>query len=70
MDPITKEKIKFLSNDSNVSDEDLTKSDGPIALDQLEVALGGRYNFSFDMPTYWSKLLETTGKPCKVIEYK
>ncbi|GAA5803133.1 CRAL-TRIO domain-containing protein [Helicostylum pulchrum] len=70
MDPITKEKIRFLSTDANVEDQDLAKSDGPIALDQLEAGLGGRYNFAFDMPTYWNRLLETTGKPYKVIEYK
>lgn len=70
VDPVTKEKIKFLSTDTNNNDDDLTKSEGPISLDQLEVSLGGRYNFEFDMPTYWNRLLEITGNPYKVIEYK
>jgi hypothetical protein len=36
----------------------------------MEVDLGGKYNFVFDMPTYWENLLKVTGDPYKVIEYK
>jgi hypothetical protein len=36
----------------------------------MEVGLGGLYNFDFDVNVYWDALLEKTGRPYKVIEYK
>lgn len=69
VDPITRNKVKFINTDGTKS-ADVVEIDEYISLKQMEVALGGHYNFAFDMPTYWSSLLKTTGEPYKVIEYK
>lgn len=69
MDPVTRNKVKFINTDGTKS-ADVIDIDDYISLKQMEVALGGHYNFDFDMSTYWSSLLKTTGEPYKVIEYK
>jgi hypothetical protein len=71
IDPVTRNKIKFINLDENkTTTNDLINLDEFIPLKQMEVDLGGEYNFAFDIDTYWNSLLEATGKPYKVIEYK
>lgn len=75
MDPVTKNKIKFVydskdekDNTKNTSNEWVHIQDY-IPPDQLECDFGGRYNFTYELEPYWSSLLEKTGNPYKVIEY-
>ncbi|KAI8638790.1 CRAL-TRIO domain-containing protein [Parasitella parasitica] len=72
MDPVTRNKIKFINSDDNTksTNNDQINIDDYIPLKQMEVSLGGQYNFAFDIDTYWSALLRETGDPYKVIEYK
>lgn len=71
MDTVTRNKIKFINtDDTKTANNDLINMEDYIPLNQMEVDLGGKYNFAFDMPTYWSTLLKVTGEPYKVIEYK
>lgn len=71
MDPVTRNKIKFInSDDTKNTSNDQINMDDFIPLKQMEVGLGGQYNFIFDIDIYWRALLEKTGKPYKVIEYK
>jgi hypothetical protein len=71
MDPVTKSKIKFLSHDEKTTtNENEINLEDYITPKEMEVSLGGQYNFNFDIETYWTRLLEKTGDPCNVIEYK
>ncbi|KAI9487364.1 MAG: CRAL-TRIO domain-containing protein [Benjaminiella poitrasii] len=72
MDPVTRNKIKFINPDDtkqNTNTDQINMKDY-IPLEQMEVSLGGHYNFEFDIDTYWNDLLDKTGKPFKVIEYQ
>jgi hypothetical protein len=70
MDPITRNKIKFLNpEDTKQSNDSQIKLEDYIPPDQMEVSLGGQYNFGFDFDIYWNRLLEKTGDPYKLIEY-
>lgn len=70
MDPVTRNKIKFLnSEDTKQSNDSHIKLDDYIPASQIEVSLGGEYNFVFDINIYWNRLLEKTGNPFKLIEY-
>lgn len=71
MDPVTRNKIKFLNpEDSKQSNDSQIKLEDYIPPNQMEVSLGGEYNFAFDIDIYWNRLLEKTGNPYKLIEYK
>ncbi|KAI9282576.1 CRAL-TRIO domain-containing protein [Sporodiniella umbellata] len=75
MDPVTKNKIKFVHDSKEESDTKSTSNEWVhikdyIEPDQLEVDFGGRFNFLFEIGAYWSSLLEKTGNPYKVIDYK
>ncbi|KAI8354048.1 CRAL-TRIO domain-containing protein [Blakeslea trispora] len=71
VDPITRNKIKFInSGDSKDATNDVVNLEDYIPLEGMEVDLGGKYNFEFEINTYWEKLLEKTGNPFKVIDYK
>lgn len=71
MDPVTRNKIKFInSDDTKATSNDHINLGDCIPLKQMEVGLGGLYNFDFDVNVYWDALLEKTGKPYKAIEYK
>ena len=74
MDPVTKNKIKFVYDANGKQDTKATANEWVhihdyIAPDQLESEYGGDFFFKFDIDTYWDRLLETTGKPYKVIDY-
>ncbi|KAI8997502.1 CRAL-TRIO domain-containing protein [Pilobolus umbonatus] len=71
MDPITRNKIKFINpDDTKECTNDLVNLKDHIPLDHFEVDLGGSFNFEYKANVYWSKLLERTGNPCNIIEYK
>ncbi|KAG1343435.1 hypothetical protein G6F62_004790 [Rhizopus arrhizus] len=64
MDPVTRNKIKFINDDSSKSNSpDVISMEDCIDSNQIETSLGGKYNFSFDISTYWKALLEKTDKP-------
>ncbi|KAI7866510.1 CRAL-TRIO domain-containing protein [Spinellus fusiger] len=74
MDPITKQKIKFVYDEDGKSDSKSTSNDWVSLLDyvpknQLETDFGGDYHFAYDVETYWNELLDSTGRPHKLIEY-
>ncbi|KAI9306925.1 CRAL-TRIO domain-containing protein [Cunninghamella echinulata] len=74
MDPVTKNKIKFVYDAGGKSDTKATTNEwvhlkDHISSDQLETDFGGDYHFKFNIDTYWKKLLEYTGSPYKVIDY-
>jgi hypothetical protein len=62
MDPVTRDKIKFIDDSLHLKEY--------IPLASMESELGGTYSFSFDIDIYWKRLLEVTGNPCKLIDYK
>jgi hypothetical protein len=74
MDPVTKNKIKFV-HDGNQEKESKNTSNEWVHLEeyiepnQLECDFGGRFNYSYQLEPYWNKLLEKTGSPYKYIEY-
>lgn len=71
MDPVTKAKIRFINtDDTKEADSGFSNLEDYIPLDQMEVELGGKYNFAFDISSYWSSLLKVTGEPFSAIEYK
>ncbi|KAI8333204.1 CRAL-TRIO domain-containing protein [Choanephora cucurbitarum] len=71
VDPVTRNKIKFInSGDSKDATNDVVNMEDYIPLDNMEVDLGGKYNFEYEVNAYWQKLFEYTGNPFKVIEYK
>jgi hypothetical protein len=71
MDPVTRNKIKFInSDDTKATTNDRINMNDYIPLKQMEVGLGGLYNFDFDVNVYWDALLDKTGRPYKAIEYK
>lgn len=73
IDPVTRNKIKFINkNDSSKAEKggDVISVEECIPLDTMEVDLGGKYNFGFDIDTYWPELLEKTGNPYKFIDYR
>lgn len=74
MDPVTKNKIKFVYDGKDEKDAKNTGNDWVhlsdfIDPEQLECEYGGRFNFTYELEPYWSTLLEKTGNPYKVIEY-
>ncbi|ORX63165.1 CRAL/TRIO domain-containing protein [Hesseltinella vesiculosa] len=74
MDPVTKNKIKFVYDDSGKQDTKATTNEWVhiqehIPKDQLETEYGGDFAFKFDIDTYWDRLLQVTGKPYKIIDY-
>lgn len=74
MDPVTKNKIKFVYDAGGNSDTKATTNEwvhlkDHISSNQLETDFGGSYNFKFNIDSYWKKLLEYTGNPYKVIDY-
>lgn len=74
MDPVTKNKIKFVidgkedKDTKNLSNE-MVRLEDYIDPEQLECDFGGRFNFEFELEAYWSALLEKTGNPYKIIDY-
>ncbi|KAI9487555.1 MAG: CRAL-TRIO domain-containing protein [Benjaminiella poitrasii] len=75
MDPVTKNKIKFV-HDGNKDEKDTKQTTNEwvnlgdyIDTDQLECDFGGHFNYTYELEPYWSALLEKTGNPYKVIEY-
>ncbi|CAO3650446.1 unnamed protein product [Cunninghamella blakesleeana] len=74
MDPVTKNKIKFVYDAGGNTDTKATTNEwvhlkDHISSHQLETDFGGSYHFKFNIDTYWKKLLEYTGNPYKVIDY-
>lgn len=74
MDPVTKNKIKFVYDSNEEKDTKSTSNEWVhikdyIEEDQLECDFGGRFNYLYELEPYWSSLLEKTGKPYKVIDY-
>ncbi|KAI8979179.1 CRAL-TRIO domain-containing protein [Mycotypha africana] len=74
MDPVTKNKIKFVYDGQEGKKEKSIGNDWVhlkdyIEPDQLESDFGGEYNFEYDLESYWNALLEKTGKPYKIIDY-
>jgi hypothetical protein len=74
MDPVTKNKIKFVYDGKDEKENKSTSNEWVhmeeyIDPDQLECDFGGRYNFTYEIEAYWSALLEKTGNPYKIIEY-
>lgn len=74
MDPVTKNKIKFVHDGSQEKENKNTSNEWVNLEDyidpgQLECDFGGRFNFSYEIESYWSALLEKTGNPYKIIEY-
>lgn len=71
MDPVTKEKIRFINtDDTKEAGSGYSNLEDYIPLNQMEVELGGKFNFAFDISTYWDSLLKVTGEPFNAIEYK
>ncbi|ORZ14206.1 CRAL-TRIO domain-containing protein [Absidia repens] len=76
MDPVTKNKIKFVYDNVD-GKQDNTKATTNewvhlqdfISNDQLETDFSGDYHYKYDLETYWDQLLDYTGKPYKVIDY-
>ncbi|KAI8883580.1 CRAL/TRIO domain-containing protein [Backusella circina FSU 941] len=62
MDPVTRDKIKFIDDSLHLKEF--------IPLESMETELCGTYSFSFNIDIYWKRLLEVTGDPYKVIDYK
>lgn len=63
MDPVTRNKIKFIDDSSAKSNSpDVVNMEECIDSNQIESSLGGKYNFDFDISTYWKALLEKTDK--------
>ncbi|GAA5813432.1 hypothetical protein MFLAVUS_006910 [Mucor flavus] len=74
MDPVTKNKIKFVVDGKEDKDtknlgNEMVRLDDYIDPEQLECDFGGRFNFEFELEPYWTALLEKTGNPYKVIDY-
>lgn len=74
MDPVTKNKIKFVYDSNEEKDTKSTSNEWVhikdyIEEDQLECDFGGRFNYLYELEPYWSLLLEKTGRPYKVIDY-
>ncbi|KAL0092617.1 CRAL-TRIO domain-containing protein [Phycomyces blakesleeanus] len=74
MDPITKQKIKFVYDREGKTDTKGTTNEWVhlkdyISSNQLETDFGGEYHFSYEVEPYWNALLDKTGRPYKVIEY-
>ncbi|KAG1136946.1 hypothetical protein G6F37_001747 [Rhizopus arrhizus] len=74
MDPVTKNKIKFVYDSNEEKDTKSTSNEWVhikdyIEEDQLECDFGGRFNYLYELEPYWSSLLEKTGRPYKVIDY-
>ncbi|CAO3651149.1 unnamed protein product [Mucor fragilis] len=74
MDPVTKNKIKFVYDGKEEKENKNTSNEWVhmeeyIEPDQLECDFGGRYNFTYELEPYWSALLAKTGNPYKIIEY-
>ncbi|KAG1457285.1 hypothetical protein G6F56_006644 [Rhizopus delemar] len=74
MDPVTKNKIKFVYDSKEEKDTKNTSNEWVhikdyIDPEQLEVDFGGLHNFLYEIEPYWSSLLENTGNPYKVIDY-
>ncbi|CEJ04118.1 hypothetical protein RMCBS344292_18086 [Rhizopus microsporus] len=67
MDPVTRNKIKFIDEDTNKNSQDVICMEDCISPEQIEASLGGKFNFNFDIDTYWDALLKRTDK--EVIEY-
>ncbi|KAG2234083.1 hypothetical protein INT48_006228 [Thamnidium elegans] len=75
MDPVTKNKIKFVVDGKEDKDtknlgNEMVRLDDYIDPEQLECDFGGHFNFEFELESYWTALLEKTGNPYKVIDYK
>ncbi|CAO3591868.1 unnamed protein product [Absidia cylindrospora] len=76
MDPVTKNKIKFVYDNVDGKQDDTKATTNEwvhfkdfISNDQLETDFGGDYPFRYDLETYWKSLLDITGDPYKVIDY-
>jgi hypothetical protein len=74
MDPITKSKIKFVYDGKDEKESKSTSNEWVhlgdyIDADQLECDYGGKFNFTYEIESYWSSLLEKTGNPYKIIDY-
>ncbi|KAI8982424.1 CRAL-TRIO domain-containing protein [Mycotypha africana] len=75
MDPVTRNKIKFINpagsnpNTNTTANSSQINMEDMISADQMEISLGGKYNFAFDPNVYWADLLKITGDPYQVIEY-
>jgi hypothetical protein len=75
MDPVTKNKIKFVydgkdEKNNNSTNNEWVHLDEYIDPARLERDFGGAFDYSFELEPYWSALLEQTGNPYKVIDYK
>ncbi|KAI7897049.1 CRAL-TRIO domain-containing protein [Mucor mucedo] len=75
MDPVTKNKIKFVidgkdNKETKSLSNEMVHLEDYIDLDQLECDFGGHFNYQFELEPYWKLLLEKTGDPYKIIEYK
>ncbi|KAI8330378.1 CRAL-TRIO domain-containing protein [Chlamydoabsidia padenii] len=75
IDPVTRAKIKFVveqrgdNADGKRDASELAYLPDYIPEDQIETEFHGDRPFVFDIDTYWSRLLEVTGDPHKVIDY-
>jgi hypothetical protein len=75
IDPVTRAKIKFVvekrgdNADVKRDASELAYLPDYIPEDQIESEFYGKRHFSFDIDTYWSRLLELTGDPHKIIDY-
>jgi hypothetical protein len=75
IDPVTAAKIKFVVDkkgdaaDAKHDASQLAYLPDYIPEDQIETEFFGDRHFSFDINSYWSRLLEMTGDPYKVIDY-
>ncbi|SAL95207.1 hypothetical protein [Absidia glauca] len=75
IDPVTRAKIKFVvekrgdNADVKRDASELAYLPDYIPEDQIETEFYGERHFSFDIDTYWSRLLELTGDPHKIIDY-
>ncbi|CAO3590737.1 unnamed protein product [Absidia cylindrospora] len=75
IDPVTRAKIKFVVGKSG--DNADTKRDASelaylpdyLPEDQIETEFYGNRYFNFDIDIYWTRLLELTGDPYKIIDY-
>ncbi|KAI8391583.1 CRAL-TRIO domain-containing protein [Radiomyces spectabilis] len=64
MDPVTKDKIKFVATTNA-----WVHLEQCIDPNHLETDFGGNYHFTFDIDAYWDKFIDHTGRPYKVIDY-
>lgn len=74
MDPVTKNKIKFVidgkdNKETKSLNNEMVHLEDYIDPDQLECDFGGHFNYQFELEPYWKSLLEKTGNPYKIIDY-